>query len=338
MRRRNPDDEALLRRLTVEVNDYPSAALGKKGSYKLVTAKDRGRIAGSLFVKVERKYATAREVKVELHYRRKGVASWLYRWVENRYGVKVLHSSDQTLDGKAFARGRRHNPDLRGLKVPEWIVSYCRMNYDWLVGLGVDMSKKPYGVGHFGCAFPHATDDRWVVKLTRDPAEGPAARLMIRLQKEGAYGVDGCVKFQSVAKGPDVVFRGKTWPTHVIVRENVDPLSRSNNWSKSEEFTKQVYWWLGTAQTAARNYARLKTLHLKDKAYGEYATACNRLSANAPYLSEFMMAAIDYFGKPLTDVHSGNVGFTLTNWGDDERPPGTLVAFDLGHSAPDSEE
>lgn len=109
--RRNPDDEALLRRLTVEVDDDPASMRGKVDGYVEVRVFDgRSYVAIATF-RLKRDYAEAVDVSVNANYRRRGVASWLYRWVENRFGLKVLHSRDQTADGKAFARGRRKNPD-----------------------------------------------------------------------------------------------------------------------------------------------------------------------------------------------------------------------------------
>jgi GNAT superfamily N-acetyltransferase len=114
MTRRNPDDEALLRRLTVEVDDDPASTRGRVDRYIEVRVFDGKAYVAIATFRLKRKYADAMDVSVNANYRRKGVASWLYRWVENRYGLKVLHSSDQTTDGKAFARGRR-NPDDAGL-------------------------------------------------------------------------------------------------------------------------------------------------------------------------------------------------------------------------------
>lgn len=328
--RRNPDDTSLLSRLTVEVDDDPAVARGKSGNWKMAIAKEEGVTVARFLFKLQRKFAEAKDIAVLEDVQRKGVASWLYRWVERKYGVKVKHSTDQTRDGRAFAEGRRRNPKMGSTTVPGWVVQYCRENYDRLTALGFDLSKPPYGAGHFGVVFPYKPDPRFVAKVTRDPAEGPAARKMIKLQAEGAYGVDGAAIFKSVEAGPPINFRGKTWPTFLIIRENVEPL-------KYEDSLYRIFGALSDGQEAARKYASLKTERKRDMWYQEYVSAMHRVSSVAPYLGEFMMAAIDYFGAPLTDVHANNVGKTITNWGDDVRPPGTIVAFDLGHTAPTEE-
>lgn len=108
--RRNPDDASLLSRLTVEVDDDPRAMRGKVDHYVEFRVFDGKEYAAVATFRVMRKYAEAVDVQVTQKYRRKGVASWLYRWVENKTGLIVKHSKDQTLDGRAFAKGRRGNP------------------------------------------------------------------------------------------------------------------------------------------------------------------------------------------------------------------------------------
>lgn len=233
----------------------------------------------------------------------------------------------------------RRNPKMGSTTVPGWVVQYCRENYDRLTTLGFDLSKPPYGAGHFGVVFPYKPDPRFVAKVTRDPAEGPAVRKMIRLQAEGAYGVDGAAIFKSVEAGPPIRWRGKEWPTFLIVRENVQPVAVNDRWDSPE---RRLAAPLRKAQEAARDYQRRASLkhpsiNAMDNAQQQYISMMGHVSRDAPYLGEFMMAAIDYFGAPLTDVHYGNIGKTITNWGDDVRPPGTIVAFDLGHTAPTEE-
>lgn len=107
-RRRNPDDEGLLARLSIRVDDYPAETRGRKGNFKQVNAYEEGVLVARFLFKLLRKYAEAKDVAVIPDLQRRGVASWLYRWVERKYGVKVIHSKDQTTDGRAFARGRRN--------------------------------------------------------------------------------------------------------------------------------------------------------------------------------------------------------------------------------------
>lgn len=111
MRRRgNPDDQDLLRRLTVETDDDPRQMRGKVDSYLEFRAFDGRLLAATAIFRVRRKYIEAAEVVVNPAWRRKGVASWLYRYAERKTGMRIRHSKDQTTDGKAFARGRRRNP------------------------------------------------------------------------------------------------------------------------------------------------------------------------------------------------------------------------------------
>jgi GNAT superfamily N-acetyltransferase len=109
-RRRNPDDQDLLRRLTVETDDDPRWARGKVDHYLEFRAFDGKLQAATANFRVRRKYLEAAEVIVNPAWRRRGLASWLYRYAERATGMKVKHSKDQTTDGKAFAKGRRRNP------------------------------------------------------------------------------------------------------------------------------------------------------------------------------------------------------------------------------------
>lgn len=114
MARRNPDDSDLLRNLKVDVDDDPRQMRGKSGEYIEVRVFDqRTNDYVAIFTfELKRKHAYAVDIQVPRQYRRRGVASWVYRWVEDAYKVTLHHSKDQTADGKAFQRGRR-NPIYR---------------------------------------------------------------------------------------------------------------------------------------------------------------------------------------------------------------------------------
>ena len=107
--RLNPDDRSLLGRLQIIRADDPQWSWGKKGRYVTLHAIDERTAdeVGRIDLRVKRKHATPSQVWVWPKYRRKGVASWLYRVAEQILGVEVRHSGNLTNDGKAFKRGRR---------------------------------------------------------------------------------------------------------------------------------------------------------------------------------------------------------------------------------------
>lgn len=108
--RTNPDDEDLLRRLTVEVDDDCAYAAGKMGRYVELRAFDGKNYAAVATLKLIGRTAHPIQVDTWPAYRRRGVMSWLLRWAETNLRCKVRDSKDLTADGRLFKQGRRRNP------------------------------------------------------------------------------------------------------------------------------------------------------------------------------------------------------------------------------------
>ena len=80
------------------------------------------------------------------------------------------------------------------------------------------------GCAHFGCVFQ--SDGEWVVKITRDPTEGPMWSFIKGWVEETPWGGDGVAQVKKVVRiTPDITMRGKTWPVYAIVREEMMPVT-----------------------------------------------------------------------------------------------------------------
>jgi hypothetical protein len=80
-----------------------------------------------------------------------------------------------------------------------------------------------YDCGVFGCVFQ--STDPWSVKLTIDPDEGDMWAALMQFQIEADYGIDGIARVREVVRlKPDVSWRGKKRPLHVVVREEIYPI------------------------------------------------------------------------------------------------------------------
>lgn len=81
------------------------------------------------------------------------------------------------------------------------------------------------GCGLYGCVFSSQTP--WVVKITRDPTEGPVWAYMAELfgDPELAGDFPAFLRVQDVVRiRPDVLFNGKEQPVFGIVREEARPV------------------------------------------------------------------------------------------------------------------
>lgn len=224
----------------------------------------------------------------------------------------------------------KRNPDIQGMKVPGWIVTYCRENYSRLVAAGFDMDSRPIGCGYFGCVFPYKPDDRYVAKLTRDPAEAEAARRVIRFQSKDNPGFDGVAKFKSVSPGPSMTWRGSKQPTFLIIRERVDAFTEDDI-PKLNKKTEEARWALMEAKWAASDYVKHRSAASREVDYGTYMEAAARVGRMWPYVGQSLAATMSLFGYPLMDVHFGNIGRRTVNWGGHSAPPGSIIIFDLGY-------
>lgn len=106
--------------------------------------------------------------------------------------------------------------------LPGWVQKLMKKRSQIEDAIGMRIGQ-PLGCGHFGCVF--AGPDPWSIKLTRDPTEGDMWAAIATWEEENSYGTDGMAKIKEVVRlKPDIKWRGKAWPVHVIVREEIQPL------------------------------------------------------------------------------------------------------------------
>lgn len=92
--------------LEFEVDDSPRYAQGRSGKWFELAVTLNGEKAGYLRYRERPSGFSVIEVFVSLAYRRQGIATAMYNYVETNFG-RLLKSKDQTDDGKAFRKARR---------------------------------------------------------------------------------------------------------------------------------------------------------------------------------------------------------------------------------------
>jgi hypothetical protein len=86
------------------------------------------------------------------------------------------------------------------------------------------------GCGRFGCVF--ASEEPWVIKITRDESEGPVWRYQQELLNKPDEGFEELPELlpaflqvhDVVRVTPDVIFNGESQPVYGIVRESAAPI------------------------------------------------------------------------------------------------------------------
>lgn len=236
----------------------------------------------------------------------------------------------------------------------------------------VDWPEK-LGCGHYGCAWgilePGGDKPRYVVKITRDPTEGPMQATIAKRQQAGDYGFeDGFAIVRGVYRlEPDVSWKGKMWPVYAIVREEVAPiLSLSGKGvmfyghmgaeSRDEDvpgiYPKVTRAQLGRAidalhaykDVAAKWYAQKALKRPKqykiDDLESKMQEHLNRISDWLPTVGT-VMGILQEEGTPLRDVHANNVGVRrhegVVSPDDPKNGIGYPCIFDPGH-LPNSDE
>ena len=239
----------------------------------------------------------------------------------------------------------------------------------WLasVGPGLEIRYEAgdpecYGSGHYGSAFAlqdkGTYDSQWVLKVTRDPTEGPMCD-WLRKQQEGGDGVllGGFARMLAVAKLPDTFsLRGKLWPVYLIVREEVEPNSwdRRSDDAYEERNRRAGTTALNTIQSAARELAKprkrgVATVRVWDGSSGGTYRRIDAARAmqdqidvleSTPGFSQIGSAIRELRDEHkilLLDAHANNVGKRLyeQDVGDgntDGTNVGDYVIFDPGHT------
>lgn len=229
------------------------------------------------------------------------------------------------------------------------------------VGKGAKVDwKKRFGCGHYGCAYAvkerGRKEPRYVVKITRDPTEGPMQAAIARRQKNGDYGfADGFAIVRGVYRiGDDVQHMGKMWPVYAVVREEVKPVNGFGvsiadvyppiNGSQLHSINEALNTYKERAAEWYAERARKKpSQRVLEKLEEKMSSAIRRISDRAPPLGE-IMGILQGEGTPLRDVHSANIGVRhhpgVADPDDPEAGLGYIVIFDPGHTpyAKDADE
>lgn len=251
---------------------------------------------------------------------------------------------------------------IEPIKVDGWLKKFLRLKERQLRDIGV-ASFEALGCGHYGCVLPHV-DPKWVVKVTRDPTEGPIAAKVTDIRNRHRYGLKGIVLFKEIYKADEVIgWRGKKWPVYVTVRESIKPFgyedaAKMRSYRIAGEtlhahpkFPGAVWPWdidhrsepstttaLVAMKEAALKWHEAKRESNKDKAYQDYIHWAEKVGDEFNYLGETLFEMLDE-GLVLRDVHWANLGYTTWAVEDDEdplwRPVDTVVIHDLGHTPTD---
>lgn len=209
------------------------------------------------------------------------------------------------------------------------------------------------GCGHFGCVFPITNGRPWILKITRDPTEGPMQTFVAQQQAEGEYGYEGFAYVKAVFRlSDDIDWRKKKWPVYAILREEITPVSSvmPSYFDKSEKVLEKMSPRPPSVASIRRAFSRLTDYQLASRAWYEakrqstkdrYETtmteALHTIDDAFPYVGQ-IMAILQANGMPLQDVHAGNIGIRkhggLTDI-DPESGIGEVVIFDPGHTQSD---
>lgn len=245
--------------------------------------------------------------------------------------------------------------------VPGWVRKVVRdyqKQLETYFGMGFHLEPETlYGCGHFGCVFP-SSQPEWVLKITRDPTEGPVAQFISELEND----FSAFVKYhpKGVVKLTDMYFRGKSWPIYAYVRENVLPVGslwgyRSPLYEQVEKSYPKDYERvsrdihnglvaLNAVLISARNLQKLRNKKTTkewtlQQAEDKWEDAIHGLYRYHPmyHIAWAIGDLYRHYDIVLTDVHSNNVGVPLYAMGD--RDPTlpfpyfrNVIIFDPGHT------
>lgn len=217
------------------------------------------------------------------------------------------------------------------------------------------------GCGHFGCAFKIVNQPAWVAKITRDPTEGAMQAMIGQRQADGEYGFEGFSMVKGVFRLPgDLDYRGKKWPIHLIIREEVRPLrgiwlqayrggtqpvedayppmtrgGLTSMINSLHDYKELSHKWHTIAEKMRRGVRVVGGQRSLDKIDADMQGPLNNISRYAPQMAE-TMGILQAEGSPLRDVHAGNIGLRVHKGAQDPLDPeaglGYVVILDPGHT------
>lgn len=241
-----------------------------------------------------------------------------------------------------------------GKKAPKWLRRVFEAGYLPRIERSMQLKiLRMIDCGFWGCVFT-TSDPRWVVKISSDPTEGPMQAEIGKRQQEGQYGYDGFAFVQSVARlSKKIKKQRKEVDVFVIVREEVEPL---DGIFRAYSFSARP----NTMVTEISPKARYADVKRAVKALGQYNTLAfdwykakrnagqrdqellwrqmegqlSRVSKWFPHLGQ-SMGMFHYEGRPLKDVHYGNIGIrrhVMDGVLPGDAALGAVVCFDPGHT------
>ncbi len=193
------------------------------------------------------------------------------------------------------------------------------------------------GCGSWGCAWMSG-DPRYVVKISRDPTEGPTVAAIQNFVGSRPDSYPGLAIIKAVWRLPEqMVFRGKPWDVYAVVREVVRPY---DYWEATADSYIRRETALGLARL--RDYVNAGIEYKQVKRQKSWYFDKMRTSVGAMYHHEptyYIASVLDELLDAeivLTDVHQGNVGYRLIDWDTSGKfelaPSNSLLIFDFGHS------
>jgi hypothetical protein len=228
---------------------------------------------------------------------------------------------------------------------PGWVKSVIKKYGNAMKRIGVT-DDKPLGCGYYGCVFK--TDDpKWVLKITRDPTEGPIVQhiMKYRMEEEGGDGrgpygtLDGVVFYKDIYQAESIQWRGKEWPVYFIIREAIEPI----NWNLYHttynapslnnipaQYVRRSLNALRHAKMYAMEFFTLKSKYRKELAKEKYFESLSDIMDAFPEVADVLYTLYDE-DMIFQDVHMHNLGQSIIDWKDFRRP-GTIVIHDLGHT------
>lgn len=254
---------------------------------------------------------------------------------------------------------------MSDVKVPVWVRGIIGEKSPWRPRILKWVAKHgyylrdldgPFGCAHYGCAYPlgKTNGEGAVLKITRDPTEGPMCDWIAKQQREG-YLRGGFAKMTEVATLPEAIqFRGKWWPVYCIIREEIHPII-GRSWQDDRKWSVGAGL-MNDLMQAAREIAKPRRRGVAmvrkpgisrwidgpvpkvpaEDAWWEAVWALQSTEGFSEIGSDIEWLR-ETHGVMLLDTHAGNVGerFIEQSWGDgneDGTNVGAAVIFDPGHT------
>lgn len=187
------------------------------------------------------------------------------------------------------------------------------------------------GCGYWGCVYPIDTDQRFVVKMTIDPTEGPFVSKL--LDDDYLVNNQGIVRYLAVWElEEEFQYRGKGHTLYVIVREEADVIGSNQASQDDPRFCDMLslrkgqlrLGYLHLAAKAKVLQARLKEKHTRlrenmfDQAISQWYETVSALgdTPKGYALANFAMQMYEQHEVILADVHANNIGYRKHSLGD----------------------